>query len=445
MHWHLICALKLFLIYCQSFITAMPPNSNRAAARAKTLRKSSSTLSDHDQANAEKVMVQRTVSMGSRAKAGEPFTEEELCDVINSLHNITPHDSNIDWEALRRLLADIAHLSHKEWEVTGANSDKMAKILTPDGLTSEASQIFERILHEGNWDGALAHANSNKHDETKRERSTPWAVLVTGVNGIRKTTAMYQPWFAQILHQALVPPSGMKLDVEKDSLPTGENSFFRQLDHMITTLCNEDFSRLYALTLAQISENTDKDAHPPKELIQKYSNLKASIFSRYRTVSELLGVLLLKEAQNVNINVMCETSGRDVAMFHYIDHFFGKCYNKLAIHFRVNDLTHAMQSVDQRMVTEIKTGKEALSGDIVDVIYANAGGPYGSEVLAGVQKDSTRVWEEVVSNEDGVGKDWFKATLEIEAHATQPWTIRAIRPDGTYGTKFEFGEARNVC
>ena len=211
---------------------------------------------------------------------------------------------------------------------------------------------------------------------------------------------------------------------------------------MIVTLCNEHFSTLYALTGAQLPDNNE--TNPSKELIQKYSNLKASIFSRYRTLSELLGVLLLKAAQECAINVMCETSGRDVAMFHYLDHFFGKRYNKLAIHFRINDLTHAMQSVDQRMVTEMKTGRDALSGDVVDVIYSNAGGPYGSEVLAGVQNDSSRVWDEVVSN-DVVGKDWFKATFEIEAHGTKPWTIRALRPDGSYGTKFEFGEARKVC
>eukprot|EP00804_Cyclotella_cryptica_P030666 CCRYP_018628-RA/>CCRYP_018628-RA protein AED:0.21 eAED:0.21 QI:0/-1/0/1/-1/0/1/0/256 len=256
---------------------------------------------------------------------------------------------------------------------------------------------------------------------------------------------MYQPWFSKALREALVPPSGTEVDFDVDSLPTGENSFFRQLDHMITTLCNEDFSLLYALTGAQLSSN-ERNPEPPQELIQNYSKLKASIFSRYRTLSEMLGVLLLKEAQTVNINVMCETSGRDVAMFHYIDHFFGqKRYNKVAINFRINDLRRAMQSVDERMVKEIKNGKDALTGDVVDVIYANEGGPYGSEVLAKVQEDSDRVWNAIVSNENGVGKDWYKATFEIEAYTNTPWTIRAVKADGSYGTRFEFEDARNVC
>ena len=47
-----------------------------------------------------------------------------------------------------------------------------------------------------------------------------------------------------------------------------------------------------------------------------------------------------------------ETSGRDVAMFHYVDHFFpsASSYNKLALHFVINDLSQAQTSVDQRMI-----------------------------------------------------------------------------------------------
>lgn len=378
-----------------------------------------------------------TESMASRAKNVTPLTDEELDDVINSLQNITPHDSKIDWDQLRRLLGDIAHLSHKQWDVTGSNSDKLAKILTPNGITAESSQMFERILHEGNWDGALEHAKSGLKS---------WAVLVTGVNGIRKTTAIYQPWFSDVLQEALVSPAGMESNFANEVLPTGENSFFRQLDHMITTLCNEDFSRLYALTGAQLGGDEKNNGDPPKELIKQYSNMKASIFSRYRTLSELLGVLLLKEAQKVNINIMCETSGRDIAMFHYIDHVVNSSkYNKLALHFTINDLSCAMDSVDKRMVKEIKTGQNALMTECpVEVIYANEGGPYGSEVLAGVQADSDRVWNEVVLKGDAVGKEWYKATMQIEAHPKEPWTIQAVRADGTLGKKHLFGEHRVV-
>mmetsp|Transcript_88 Transcript_88/g.212 ORF Transcript_88/g.212 Transcript_88/m.212 type:complete len:98 (-) Transcript_88:367-660(-) len=88
---------------------------------------------------------------------------------------------------------------------------------------------------------------------------------------------------------------------------------------------------------------------------------------------------------------------------------------------------------------------------MMEVIYANTGGPYGSEVLEGVQADSDRVWKEVVMKEggddddgDGVGKDWYKAEMKINAYDDKPWTIRAVRPDGTLGTEYTFGDPRIV-
>ena len=146
-----------------------------------------------------------------------------------------------------------------------------------------------------------------------------------------------------------------------------------------------------------------------------------------------------------------ETSGRDIAMFHYVDQFFSSSeqqqpsYHKLALHFTINDLTCAQQSVDARMIREIQTGIQALQSEhVVPIIYANAGGPYGSEVLPGVQAASDRVWNDLVlaKGSDGsqpqVGLDWYKATIAINAHPTEPWTAQAILPDGTLGTLFTF-------
>jgi len=154
----------------------------------------------------------------------------------------------------------------------------------------------------------------------------------------------------------------------------------------------------------------------------------------------LLGALLLKQAQKVNINCMVETSGRDISMFHYVDQFFGENnnYNKLALHFTINDLVCAQQSVDRRMIDEIQAGAKAIeNGDVFDIIYTNQGGPYGSKVLESVQKDSDRVWEEQVVT-GNVGKDWYKATIAINAHQSEPWTAQAVRPDGSLGTIYTF-------
>jgi hypothetical protein len=255
---------------------------------------------------------------------------------------------------------------------------------------------------------------------------------------------MYQPWFKDVLGEAISGPTSTnvgRVDSEppKVVLPDGTNSFFRQLDHMIATLCNEEFSRLYAYSrdLTTIVANGSQRLPPSKDTIRLYSDLKAAIFTRYRTVSELLGVALLREAQGKNLNCMLETSGRDVAMFHYVDRFFpAHKYNKLALRFTINDLTFAENSVDQRMVDEIEEGIKALP-DVFNVIEANKGGPYGSEVLAGVQSDSDKVWAaEVMSG--NVGTDWYKATIAIEGHNTKPWAAQAVRPSGGRGRAFDF-------
>ena len=182
-------------------------------------------------------------------------------------------------------------------------------------------------------------------------------------------------------------------NIELSNLPCGSNTFFRQLDHMIATLCNEEFIRLYTYTRDMLvgdgdgNESTPQHHPPTSDIVQLYSNMKAAIFSRYRTISELLGVILLREAQKIPINCMVETSGRDVAMFHYIDHFFpATSYHKLALHFTINDLEHAKTSVDQRMIDEIQSGIAAVeTSSIFDIINANVGGPYGSEVLADIE------------------------------------------------------------
>jgi hypothetical protein len=431
-----------------------------------------------DSLNDNASVTQYIDAMVQRAKDGTELTDIEIQDLINSLSNLLPENSPVDMDDVANFLRDVAHLSHKDWERTSSNSDRLCRSLSASSddvsedsfpLSSHARQLLERILQDGNWQGAVDHAkalSSSTPSLSSSNEQSPWAVLVTGVNGIRKTTSMYQPWFPQLLQEALVCPTvdGKSNVPPLKALPTGTNSFFRQLDHMIATLCNEEFSRLYAWSASQLNQGNDDsstgggdtrtatttrkrnadgshaDPIPSEETVQKYSDYKAAIFSRYRTLSELLGALLLKQAQLVKINCLMETSGRDVAMFKYVDHFFPESsrYNKLALHFTINDLSQAKNSVDRRMIEEIQAGARAVeTGDAFSIVYTNQGGPYGSKVLADVQRDSDMVWEtEVMSG--NVGKDWYKATIAIHAHPTEPWTAQAVKPDGSLGTRFEF-------
>lgn len=43
--------------------------------------------------------------------------------------------------------------------------------------------------------------------------------------------------------------------------------------------------------------------------IGTYASFKDGIFARYRTLAEMVGALLVKEARNRKMNVMVETSG----------------------------------------------------------------------------------------------------------------------------------------
>ncbi len=480
------------------------PTGSTLTASSSSLEAAATTA-----ANARKELQQLAQEMDDRASSTTPFTTRELEELETSFRSImNPVSSSSsssssskgavvveekDIQEMTNKLHDllftkVGHLSHKDWERTGQSATTLREILLPkdDGLTEEFKHMFDRVIKEGNWDNAITYAKEHFKDGEKD--SKPWAVLVTGVNGIRKTTSVYQSWFPELLEEALIAPSSPTGDDSSATspssmlLPNGNNSFFRQLDHMIATISNYNFQLLYKLTsqshdfattttTTKTTTNNEKNI-PSKDVIQNYSNYKASIFKRYRTLSEILGVMLIRQAMDQNINVMIETSGRDVAMFHYIDSFFPtEKYNKLVLHFTINDLSHAEGSVDRRMISEMEDGVKVLgfknnsNGDdnassssncssnngeinVRDLINVNAGGPYGSEVLKGIQTDSDAVWETILKNsnsaEKEVGHDWYKASIEIEASADRDWTAKAILPDGSNGKVFTFEAPRKV-
>ena len=354
-------------------------------------------------------------AMSTAAKASVPFDDTELDLAIVSLQSLAPAEASLDWEALRALYGRIAHRSHKDWAQTGEAAAAFAEIV---GSVDDPvfRKLFARVLDDGNWNGAAATATARSAD------SRPWVVLVTGLNGIRKTSSIHSLWFQQVLKEAL----GAQFCGEVAELPSGQNSFFRQLDYMIATLAVERFKRLYTI------------GDDPAQ-VDRYSEYKAGIFARYRTVAETLGVHLVREAQARRLNIMVETSGRDVGMYQYIDTFFpDDSYRKLVVNFSINDLSFAERSVDARMLSEMRRGQVALARAAAEparVVDANAGGPYGSQVLGGVQSDSQRVWTQIVAGVDGIATSWLKASIEIEGDDDKAWRARAA-VDGAQSFEF---------
>ena len=395
---------------------------------------------------------ERTVHMTQRAANNEPWTDRELDAVLDSMQRLAPP---LATSSLREFLQQTAHLSHKNWTLTEQNAETLKTILQLDedhlcesdeaAMSSQSRQWLERCITDGHWDAAARHGAilQEENENAAEKKHKPFAVLVTGLNGIRKSTALYQPWFAPVLAQALGETNPYQQQQPSDTqfLPNGQNSFFRQLDHMIATLCNQEFAAMYKWCELQQQKQATMDAAIPQTVVKIYSDMKAAIFSRYRTLSEMLGIVLLQKAQKLQMNCLMETSGRDVAMFEYVDRFFdGQKYHKLVLHFQINDMQFAQQSVDRRMTQEIKVGMQALAAnDTLKIVHANMGGPYGSEVLLGVQQASDTVWKKVCSHvTEGVGHDWLKATIQINAYADKPWTAQAVRPDGSLGTVYEF-------
>jgi len=410
-------------------------------------------VSQQDQDQERKNMDMNAVAklMKERASTEHPFTEEEIEGVLTSFQSLLPAESKseIDLEKLKNLLKEVPHLSHKQWDRTGTSSASLQDILLPStagktecGLNSDFESVMERVLNEGNWFGAASAAVPGN--------GKPWAVLVTGVNGIRKTTSIYQPWFQDLLAEAIVLPKDPNekipsKEIAKDILPTGQNSFFRQLDHMITIIAKKEFENLYTMTNEMTKqENGGSKDNPSSEVIDSYARLKDAIFTRYRTLAEMLGILLLREASERNMNVMLETSGRDVAMFEYVNKFFSSDkYNKLVLHFTINDISFAEKSVDTRMTGEIKDGMDAMDGGSAQkVVYANKGGPYGSEVLKGVQSASDKVWVEKVIVDGGVADSWHKAEIMIEGSETEDWKavgiVRGTNNEENRGKEYTF-------
>jgi len=348
-----------------------------------------------------------------------------------------------------KLIKELGHESHKKWDKTLLFSEQLEKVFFPGDSENKAKlenencsalfrSIFERVLRDGNYDSALAYAKERLVKGGTNEDTRPWVVLVTGVNGIRKTTTVYQNWYATLLSEALTYPNGSKQIDNLDALPLGSNSFFRQLDHMIAVLANEQFALLYSIEQTAPHEN--------RKAVDAYSKFKDAVFARYRTLSEMVGIIFVRDCIRSKMNIMIETSGRDASMFNYVNSLFDddSLYRKLVLRFTINDIRHAERSVDRRMQEEMKRGIEILHDLQEDreevkfrkIIDVNAGGPYGSTVLQGVQAEADNVWGEMCTN--SVIDGWYKASFQISGSEDGPWTATAVLPDGSLGSTFEF-------
>lgn len=191
--------------------------------------------------------------------------------MINSFKNL---NANIDYSRLSEFVASSAHCSFKDnyqvcihVVITYRSTNYLLTLQYSTSLSQEFEEIvgnpdshqftevFEHVLSSGKYADAKKHAMQSKHKPWYEQVTysliyslthtlTPRAVLVTGLNGIRKTTTINSINFEELLRSAMpLPPAGE--GVGADTLPTGANSFYRQLDYMIATIANSEFKNLY--------------------------------------------------------------------------------------------------------------------------------------------------------------------------------------------------------
>ena len=82
------------------------------------------------------------------------------------------------------------------------------------------------VIDQGGWDGVMRRA---QYRYSKLEKSKPMVVLVSGVNGICKTTSVCHPLFYDVSKEALVVLSSLidkNTNMDVDNLFDGHDSFF---------------------------------------------------------------------------------------------------------------------------------------------------------------------------------------------------------------------------
>jgi hypothetical protein len=359
-------------------------------------------------AKAADLDMKRLRALKSRATELAVFNQDEALSAVRSLtYAVSRVPGTLPWEEYKNFLKTYAHRNFKDLsEMEAAARELMQTFLNPLTDPEQFREIFQRVYEEGGFYRALRYA-----DEERPKRLKPWVVVVAGVNGIRKTTCMYQTWIKEVIHDALKEVHGD--DVPKlEELPDGLNSFFRQLDHLIATVGSQDFKALYNV----------RD-------LEEYTAIKDGIFSRYRKMADIFGVVMIEDIKKYKTNVLIETTGQNNGQLVYVDHFFPKeKFNKLFLHFKINDISLAEQTVDDRMLSEMEAGYQLMNGSnsscsVKDIINVNKGGGQNSKVLRKVQDDSDKTWNKILEGE--FARDWFKASITVNAHKSKPWTASA--------------------
>jgi hypothetical protein len=220
--------------------------------------------------------------------------------------------------------------------------------------------LFPRFFEDSNLKNAIKHTIDNEYRDIK-----PWVVVIMGLNGIRKTTAMKDDQIKTLIYEAL--PKKIQDYYDKDFMPSANNSFFRQLDFIVPSLASKFFEML-------------KDLNS----IDLYKLGKHKIFSTYglffgnwlNIISNCIG--------SVGCNMLIEATGQNYLQSHLINRnekfsAYNK-YNKLIIRFSITEdnLSIIGDTIDKRFEEEFANLKKSKS--LYDITKAIIGGSTTTKV-----------------------------------------------------------------
>ena len=370
-----------------------------------------------------------------RALAGERVPRDAL-----------PQTQGLDLQRLESFLRKRAHLPPKHWPTVKDGIHFLREIVGSPG-DARFEKLFSRVVDGGRWNIAARYAEARICNSPGDADKLPWVVLIMGCNGIRKTTSVFQSWFKAAIAFSL----GSTYTGRVEDLPDGNNSFFRQLDFMMANFVNVEFERLYksacCRSMTPSTSSNSEGSVTSEKMVEAYMALKAAIFARYRGLCEMLGGLLLESAAERRMNVMLETSGKDIASFHYVNFFFpDEKYRKMVVYFDIDDIEHAKRSVDERMRREMARGctlASRVESTPAHLMSVNCGGPYGGKQLRAVEAAARRTWKSVTTStkdcggqalgkEDEEGNDWsswYFARVAISGNSDgggRGWSARAV-------------------
>lgn len=168
-----------------------------AAAAALLLARGALGFSAPSQRRTRFVGVAPRLAARGAGGGAEPWDSSQVSRAVAAHTNLAAAAEDYA-PALAALLAREAHTSHKDWPATQRAAQELAAVVGGPG-DATFDRVFRRVLEGGGWDQAVQAA--------RRRQGKPWAVLVTGLNGIRKTYACLPLSVLLVLLVALAVPA----------------------------------------------------------------------------------------------------------------------------------------------------------------------------------------------------------------------------------------------